>query len=334
MGQKLLVVVTAAIIGLVGCAQQTPEVSVEDAYGEMREAYNAAESVEQKVKLASDFLAVHPDSEYTGRLLNTVAYYQGHELEDMEGALATVTDVLKRVENPEVKFDGVKVLVEMYGDTGRPEELTAAVAELEQLGDLKFSDHLTVMEAATTSEAWALVVDHARAGMQQADPVIFRADYPDEEFDDEEAEKAAAMRRTLAHAYTGWGLFNQGQADEAMTAFAAGEGQATFNYVGVPETPLFRFWGQSVARQGDHEHALELLARDAVVSGDDEALGAFRESYAALKGEEGFDEYVWNTRNRFATTVDDFTLTDYDGREVSLSDSVGKVVLLAFWFPT
>jgi hypothetical protein len=334
MVQKLVAILGIAVVGLMGCAQQPPEVSVDDAFDTLREAYNAAESAEEKVTLASDFLAVHPDSEYTGRLLSTVAYYQGHEMEDMEGALATVTGVLQRIVDPEVKFDGLKVLVEMYGEAGRPQELESTVTELQNLGELRFSDHLEVMEAATDAEAWNLVVEHAQAGLQQADAATFRADYPDEEYSDEDAEKAASKRRALAQAYTGWGSANQGQVDEALTAFAAGEPDATFNYVGVPETPLYRFWGLTAARAGDHERALELLARDAVIGGDETALGAFRESFAAIKPDGDFDVFERQTRDRLATVVDDFTLTDYDGREVSFSDSAGKVVLLAFWFPT
>jgi len=32
--------------------------------------------------------------------------------------------------------------------------------------------------------------------------------------------------------------------------------------------------------------------------------------------------------------ADDFTLPDYDGGQLTLSSLRGRVVLLAFWFPT
>ena len=51
--------------------------------------------------------------------------------------------------------------------------------------------------------------------------------------------------------------------------------------------------------------------------------------------DEGFDEFLWATRSELATSVDDFELLDYDGNPVSLSGvGDGKVMLLAFWFPT
>ena len=50
--------------------------------------------------------------------------------------------------------------------------------------------------------------------------------------------------------------------------------------------------------------------------------------------DEGFDEFLWATRNELATDVDDFELLDYEGNPFRLSDVGDKVVLLAFWFPT
>jgi hypothetical protein len=51
--------------------------------------------------------------------------------------------------------------------------------------------------------------------------------------------------------------------------------------------------------------------------------------------QEGVDEQLSQTRQRLARTIDDFTLADYDGRQHSAADlRRGKVLMLAFWFPT
>ena len=60
-----------------------------------------------------------------------------------------------------------------------------------------------------------------------------------------------------------------------------------------------------------------------------------REAYAAKHGsEDGFDEFLWSTRNTHAKVADDFELLDYEGNPYSLAEANGKVTLLAFWFPT
>ena len=68
----------------------------------------------------------------------------------------------------------------------------------------------------------------------------------------------------------------------------------------------------------------------------DQTAQSFTKGVEANNGdEEGFDEFLWATRNELATTVGDFALLDYEGNEISMADvSTGKVTLLAFWFPT
>ena len=50
--------------------------------------------------------------------------------------------------------------------------------------------------------------------------------------------------------------------------------------------------------------------------------------------DEGYEEYLWSTRERFARPAADFSLVDYEGNTLELSSTRGKVVMLAFWFPT
>ena len=65
-------------------------------------------------------------------------------------------------------------------------------------------------------------------------------------------------------------------------------------------------------------------------------MASLEEAYVAVNGSsDGLDEWLWTERQRLARTIDDFTLTDYDGVSHDFSAlSDGKVTLLAFWFPT
>ena len=112
-------------------------------------------------------------------------------------------------------------------------------------------------------------------------------------------------------------------------------GITTANFVGVPHTPLNLYAGEAALRQGDLSRAEELLAPDAVMAGDDTALAALRRTYVQRTGSEsGFDEYLWATRLKLARPAADFTLPSYGGEAVTLASRQGKVLLLAFWFPT
>ena len=103
----------------------------------------------------------------------------------------------------------------------------------------------------------------------------------------------------------------------------------------MPDTPLLRYWGLALLKTGDFDQALEKLAPEAVMGGDEEALHGLKEAYVARSGgEQGFEEYVWRTREELAPRIADFTLPDYEGTPLALSSLQGKVILLAFWFPT
>jgi hypothetical protein len=109
------------------------------------------------------------------------------------------------------------------------------------------------------------------------------------------------------------------------------------SYLGVPNTPLYSFWGRAALAEGDFDRAVELLGAETLFGQNGARADVYlREAYAAKNGgDEGFEEFLWATRNDLAKTVDDFTLLDYNGNEVRLADtSAGKVTLLAFWFPT
>jgi hypothetical protein len=89
-------------------------------------------------------------------------------------------------------------------------------------------------------------------------------------------------------------------------------------------------------QSGDTEGAMTVLAPEAVFGDAHAAAPILKEVYVAANGsDEGFQEFLDFSRNHLARPVDDFTLTDYEGREVSFGEiRKDKVTLLAFWFPT
>ena len=50
--------------------------------------------------------------------------------------------------------------------------------------------------------------------------------------------------------------------------------------------------------------------------------------------EDGFDQYLYENRVKHARTIDSFAAEDYEGNKHESKDLMGKVTLVAFWFPT
>jgi len=194
-----------------------------------------------------------------------------------------------------------------------------------------------VFETAIDLEEWMVADEHSLAALEVATPEAYRADYPDREFSDEDLAERVQRRQATALAYDGWATYNMGDTELAFERFAAADDVGSVSYLGVPNTPLYTFWGRAALGEGDFDSAIEFLGAEAAFGNDGSGAEVYlREAYAAKNGdEEGFDELLWATRNELATTVDDFTLLDYEGNEISMANvRTGKVTLLAFWFPT
>ena len=170
---------------------------------------------------------------------------------------------------------------------------------------------------------------------QFANAETFRSDYPDDDFRDERVESSVQRRRGWAAAYKGAALIHLDRLDEASAVFdEAADLSELSNYVGVPETPLNRYWGKKELLQGRPERAAELLAPDALMGHDGSALDDLKAAYVASNGsEEGFEDYILSVRQSIATVIDDVTLDNYSGNPVSLASMRGKVFVLAFWNP-
>ena len=339
MKRKLTVMIFIAAVSLAtGCGQQT-EQPAEDparaAYTAFRDAYLDAGTKAEQVALVERFVTEHPTNRYAGYyVVDIISYYD--DLGEPEAAYQIVQPVLAAADDPEARFNIGMALAPVAADLGKPLDLEPLIADLEAEEALGFYQRLSVMDAAAKTGAWELEERHADEILSRATPQAYRADYPDREFSDDEVAARVANRKVYALTHKGWSAFNQGREDEAMALFIEADGLTDKNYVGLTGTPLETYWGNALWLQGDSERALEKLAPEVVFGDSDSAEPILRQAYAvAHGGEEGYSNYLETTRRELAPTVDDFTLLDYEGNEVSLSEVRGSsVMLLAFWFPT
>lgn len=338
MLRRSTILVLVVLVGLAGgCAKQEDAVDpAVEAFDALRAAWSEAETTEDKVALAENYLAEFPDTEHSGSMAGTIIYYQGHELGDPEGAYEVVSAALDKIEDPDQRFDVSMELLSLSDSVDVPLDVERVANDLGAVRQLKYGEHQQVAETAADLEEWSVAGEHASAAAILATPEGYQADYPDREFTEEDLAGRAQRRKALSLAYDGWALYNLGETEAAFTRFTESDEAGSVTYLGTPNTPLNIFWGRAALAEGDHAAAVKLLGLETLFGEDPTGAKPYlREAYAAKNGdEEGFDEFLWATRNELAPTVDDFELLDYEGNPHSLSDASGKVTLLAFWFPT
>jgi hypothetical protein len=338
MTRKSTILALVVLVGLAGgCAKQEPGADpAVAAWDALVAAWGEAETAEEKSVLAENYLADFPDTEHSGSMAGAVIYYRGHEMEDPQGAYDVVSAALEMIEDPEQRFDVSMELLSLSDSVDVPLDVAQVADDLGGVRALTYGEHQQVAETATALEQWSVAGEHSSMAVELATPEGYQADYPDREFTDEDLLERAQRRKALSLAYDGWALYNLGATDAAFTRFAESEEAGSVTYLGTPSTPLNIFWGRAALNEGDHEAAVRLLGLETLFGEDPAGAKPYlREAYVAKNGdEEGFDEFLWATRNELATPVDDFELLDYEGNAHRLSDASGKVTLLAFWFPT
>ncbi len=331
---SVMVLVALAAMMTAQCARKPAE-TADEAWQKARAELEKTEDTEESIAILRGYLEHYPVTDRSVDLLDYLGELEGKEAGRPAETEALVREILPKITNQDDRFELDKLLVHLIALEGDQARLPQAVATVEAARSLTLSDRLDLVEALIDGKAWQLAFDQANAALDQTSADAYRAEHPDTKLSDDEIEKAATARRVEVLAARGWALANLGRTDEALADFREAEPMATSSYAGVPESPLYRYWGHTVLEQGDAKRALELLAPDAVMGGNAEALADLRRAWeAASPGESTFDEYVWKIRNTLARPIEGFTLADYDGREVSLGDFSGKVIQLAFWFPT
>ncbi len=333
---RLATVALLALAVVAACGRtHPPATDAETAYAAFRDAYAEAATPADKVALAETYLADHPGSERAATVLDYAVHHLRRDLGDLPRAKALVERTLARATEPESRFEMKLTLWEVTNDLGQAVDLRTVATEIAAERALRYDELERLHDAAVRSERWDLADEWATASLGRATVEAYRRENPDSTASDDVVAARVERRRAQALAGQGWARFNLGREEEALATFEAARAITRTNFVGVPQTPLFRYWGLAELRRGDLARAEELLAPDAVMAGNGEALDALRLLHARRTGgEAGFDELLLATRQRLARPAADFTLPTYAGEPVSLASRRGKVVLLAFWFPT
>ena len=137
------------------------------------------------------------------------------------------------------------------------------------------------------------------------------------------AAQDAMMR---AQALVAGGQFNEAIAVLDTTAKPSGNHGTTWTLLKA----------EAAAGVGHHERGYQILIESAAASPDRRVDAALVKYATALgKTSRDVDADIWKTRDARAKPATPFTLTSLrDGASVRLADFRGRVVLLAFWYPT
>jgi len=325
-------VLTTALLASVACGQSPERGSTEMAYDEASEAYGATEDPEERVAIAKEFLARYPDTERTADALANAVWPLIEDLEQPDEAYELFDTYLPGISDAETRLDAQKVLAILHSKTGKLDELDALAATMIEEHEFQFTDYLDLLETAVEAEAWELVSRQADASLVLANPEAFKTQWPD--ISDEDAESWGHRRQAYVAAYKGWALENLGQHDQALTTFAENADKTTYTFLGVDDTPLHLYWGQSLLRQGRPEEAMERLTLEALF-GSKEAMDTFHKAWVASHGsDDGLEDRLWALRMEHSKPLPEFALANYENETIETRAMAGEVMLISAWSPT
>ena len=152
-------------------------------------------------------------------------------------------------------------------------------------------------------------------------------------YDEAEKKKRIQEYRSEFLTYKGKALVNMAKPADALSALKEAETLSIKNYLGLHENQVDLYLAQALNLLDRKKEELEVLLPGALFSGDKEKEEYFRQSWVALNGEAGYEQYIWKQRDKLAQKLEDATFFTYDGKEVKLSSKFGKATLITFWTP-
>jgi len=309
---------------------------VKRAYEEMDAAYEKGETAEAKVRVVKEFLARFPDSEFTVEAAETAAYHLGEELARPAEADVLLQELTDRVRSNDVRRGLAFARLPLLAKLGRPAELRALAARLEETGPLSYSEASTLGDAAIEGGAWDLALTAYERALTFLTPDAVTVEFEKSKLSEERIQRLTRRRQADALAGKGWALANLARRDEALSVFAAAREVDEVLYTGNTQSATGSYRGRTLLAAGRLDEALEALAPEALFGGDAQTRDAFRAAYVARHdGKDGFEAFSWATRERLARSCEDFTLADYGATPRTFSAvRRGEVALLTFWFPT
>ncbi len=328
--------VILVLAGAPACSKKTtPRKTEAQAYKEAKAAYYDAETPEAKAAIAETYLAEFPGGEHAPSFVWVEVANRGTRLGQKERAFDTVQAALEATTDPGRRLKIVLTAYPLAKELDRPLDLRAAIAQVEKTRPLSYDENESILEVAAKYKQWQLLLQRADAALAQATAEAVRADNPGRKLGPAKLARMVDGRAAEAMTYTAWALANTGKPEAAERLFATAAGRAPRNFMGLSLVPVALFEGRAALQRGRLDRAMELLAPDAVMGGDPAALAYLKTAWKKKNGSaEGLDDYFRTTRLALARQAADFALPDYQGKEHTLSKELGRVTMLAFWFPT
>ncbi len=330
-----LVALTLSLVLAAPLSAQEPaqDEELENAFDALRTALGNSESDANSVKLLKDFLDEHPDTKYTASALNAVAYYQGTSMGDRDGAIQYLKSHIASLEEEGNAVKSKAVLASLYDEPSYSQELRTIVEEINGSEELSFRHYDTLITTAFGAQDWELALDLVGEAEEEATPERVAEDYPQA---DEETIAERSRGRTLdLDVYEGWALANTGSRKEALGIFESAGDRSELDYFGVPDGMLNVYWGKTLLMTGEEDAAVDKLLPMVLWAESETAREAIEEIYKSRNGgDDGFEDYLFEQRLKHARKMDKFSAVDYEGKEHDSEDLMGKVTMVAFWFPT
>ncbi len=326
-----LIALTLSLVLAAPLSAQDEE--LENALDALRTALGDSESDANSVKLLKDFLKEYPDTKYTASALNAVAYYQGTSAGDRDGAIDYVKSHIASLEVEDQIVKSKVVLASLYDEPSYTQELRTIVEEINGSEELSFRHYDTLINTAFGAQDWELALDLVDEAEEEATPEEVAEDYPDA---DEETVAERSQGRILdLDVYEGWALANTGSHKEALGIFESAEERSELDYFGVPDGMLNVYWGKTLLMTGEEDGAVDKLLPVVLWAESESARDAMEEIYESRNGsDDGFEDYLFEQRLKHARKMDKFSAADYEGKNHDSEVLMGKVTLVAFWFPT
>lgn len=300
-----------------------------------RAAFQAAETPEARLEIATTFLSEYPDHPELGDVIQAGTDVLAGPMDDTDGAIALALKELARSGNLELTAQIQAILLKLYAAPEYQAEMKKLLGEMYDVEEMTYVEFLEAIRAATGAEAWSEVDRYIAPARHLATPEAFRAAYPDEKFSDEYIQEAGRNRQGLLMTYAGWSAANQGDMEKAKKEFEAAADHVRPSYFGLPDNDLYRYWGKTLVKAGENERGIEMLALASIYNRDHDAGEVAEAAYGDLGSNLSWEDYLWQLRLENAPTIDNFTATDYADATLDFVNLKGrKATLLAFWFPT
>lgn len=308
----------------------------EDDFRRTMDAYNAEKDPEAQFKLWFAFLERNPDNNYTVGTINYLvgAYYIEH-VKDPDAGIRFLDAALARIADDGKKSQAKRNYIGLHAARKDAAALRALRAEMEAAGGLNLQDYGVFADGFATAGEWAAVRDLCAEAEGKLTAEFVRAQNPNRKMTDEQVQRTLTNARAELNRQYGRAFVGLGDLPAAVGKFAEASKYSTYNYAGVAYGGVTQDWAKALIATGDHAGALKLLAPEALIYGDADALKLYEQAWTAAGNDiAGFAAHLGKARAEAARPAPDFTAFGYDGKPVTFADVKGEVTFLGFWFPT